>query len=110
MTANNETIIHAGEWPPEWRYISIDVDSQDRVHLTFKVQSKIWYTRSSNSTDWLDLEWVNESSEGLIDSADYQQWMFVDVDDQVHVIWMRKMVIPTVEFGTLYHRWREATP
>ncbi len=108
--STNETIVWSGTLEPEWRYISLDIDSQDRIHLTFWVNREILYTRSDNGTDWLELEWVNESSEGLIDSADYQQWMFVDADDQVHVVWARIDVTPSVEYGTLYHRWRLALP
>jgi hypothetical protein len=105
----NETVVWSGLTQPEWRYISIDIDSQDRIHLTFITDGKIWYTRSDDGLNWLPFEWVNESIEGLSDVADHQQWMFADKDDQVHVIWAR---IPTggAEFGAIRHRWRKALP
>ena len=107
--STNETIIWSGTLEPEWRYVSLDIDSQDRIHVTFRYDREIWYTRSDNGTDWLDLEHVNESLIG-VGTDDYQQWMFVDADDQVHVVWARIDVTPSVEYGTLYHRWRLAVP
>ena len=103
---SNETVVWSGSEEPEWRYISIDVDSQDRIHLTFNVGGDIYYTRSDDGIAWLELEWVNESIDDVIGVADHQQWMVVDQDDQVHVIWARIPVSPTAEFGTIRHRWR----
>jgi len=108
-TSANETIVWSGTLEPEWRYVSLDIDSTDRIHLTFRYDREIWYTRSDNGTDWLDFEQVNESLFG-VGSDDHQQWMFVDADDQVHVVWARIPVSPTAEYGTLYHRWRMALP
>ena len=105
----NETIVWSGTYEPEWRYISLDIDSTDRIHLTFWYNRDIWYTRSDNGIDWLDFELVNESLVG-VGTDDLQQWMFVDADDQVHVVWARIPVSPTVEYGTIYHRWRLAVP
>ena len=107
--STNETIVWSGTLEPEWRYVSLDIDSQDRIHVTFWVNREILYTRSDNGIDWLDFEHVNESLIG-VGSDDHQQWMFVDEDDQVHVVWARIAVSPTAEYGTLYHRWRLALP
>jgi len=106
----NETIVWSGSTEPEWRYISLDTDSQDRLHLTFLVDGNIYYTRSDDGLNWLPLEWVNESIEDLLGVADHQQWMFVDAASQVHVVWARLVVSPGVEFGAIRHRWREALP
>jgi hypothetical protein len=107
---SNETIVWSGEFEPEWRYISIDIDGQDRIHLTYSVAGQIWYTRSDDGIDWIEAEWVNESIEGLVNVKDRQQWMFVDADDQVHVVWARIPDLPSSEFGEIRHRWRLALP
>jgi hypothetical protein len=106
----NETVVWSGIYEPEWRRISIDVDTQDRIHLTFVVDRKIWYTRSEDGVNWIDLEWVNESIDDLLGVDDHQQWMFADADDQVHVVWARIPVSPGSEFGSIHHRWRLALP
>jgi len=109
-TSSNETIVSSGPLEPEWRYISLAIDSLDRIHLTFIGDGKIWYTRSDDGLNWLPFEWVNKSIDGLLGVGDHQQWMFVDKDDQVHVVWARLVVYPGVEFGAIRHRWRKALP
>ena len=70
--ATNETIVWTGGEEPEWRFVSIDIDSQDRIHLSFITGANIYYTRSDNGVDWIELEWVNESIEDLMGVGDHQ--------------------------------------
>ena len=93
-SAEKESIIWSDLSQPEWRYISIDIDSLDRIHIAFHEGAKIHYTRSYNGIDWMQPEWVNKSIADIVGVWDHQPWMFVDADDQIHIIWARLPVIP----------------